>query len=222
MKKVQLTNSQVNAIISKYQTSKDSRVLAPLMQHLQPYLLSHAHRYGAPGFSWEQDLAQECTFVIMKLALTYVPSADKTFEDHIGSEVQHCMAAFIREHGCTVSRPPRTRIVMFMDSIDDYLDNDDDDCENNHPTINVAQLEALMCYQPSLDEDNRLVCLNKALDTLRPLERLVIDKSFCFQPDDDAIIANELNISVHRLRQLRNQTLRILRIRMDQLLPNQD
>jgi len=185
-----------------------------LVRAYRNFMITKAGHLRPEGAVEMEDLVQEGLIVMLEMAETYDPSTGQTFIDYISIPVQHRMSDFIRQYGCTVTRPAHSRIQIFMDPIDNYTVDDGSDEE----AMRQERYEQLLDFQPDMDKDARIELMKKAIKTLSPMEQDVIVMTYGPLELSDEEIAKQLNKTVAYVRRVRDLAVRKLQVRINQIV----
>lgn len=206
---IKLSETQLCTIVSKYQTTNNLNDLIPVVDSLHGLIHSIARQRPERGAVQLEDLIQEGILGLFKAAKEYQPQASGSFTSFARNYVSDAIRTFYTANCLPLSRPGRSITQISVESIDSYT-YDTMDTEGKQITPNLPP--QLISRFSTDDSEQRCKVLQQALSSLSPLERKVIDLSFSGEPMDDYRIAQQLNIRLPRLRQIRNQTLRKMRI----------
>lgn len=207
--RIHLSEQQLCTIVCRYQTSDNLNDLLPVVDSLRGLILCIARQRPERGAVQLQDLIQEGILGLFQAAKEFQPQTSDSFTSFARNYISDAIRTFYTANCLPLSRPGRSTAQLSIESIDSYTCNTLDN-EGHELTPTLSQ--QLIYLMPTDDSEQCCKVLQSALHSLSPLERKVIDLSFANEPMDDDRLAQQLHLSLPRLRQIRNQSLRKMRI----------
>lgn len=211
MKTHSLTDQQINNHVGNYQRTHADKDIVPVIESLHGLIHSIAQQRPPRGAVTLEDMVSEGMEALLIAAQHYDTTSTESFTGFARNYIADRIRCFYTRYCLPLSRPGRSTQSLSIEPIDAYI-YDTIDSEGNE----VAPIlpEQLVVEMQDEEPEPIYLVLQRCLDTLSPLERAVMERSFGDEPDKDEIIAHDLYMTVGRLRQLRHQTLRKLYLRM--------
>lgn len=215
-KNIKLSEMQLCTIVRQYQLSNNLNDLLPVVNSLYGLICCIARKRPEQGAVQLEDLVQEGILGLFLAAKEFQPQTSNSFTSFARNYIADAIRTFYTANSLPVSRPAYSGTQLSIESIDSYT-YDTFDNEENEPAPILPQ--TLISRFTDNDSEQCFSALQQALDTLSPLERKLIDLSVC-DDTDDCSIARQFNITLLRLRQIRNHTLRKMQLLMQSAMNN--
>ncbi len=196
-------NAQINALVSQYLTTKDSKVLGQITQCCESFIAKKAWRKQPDGALDVQDLIQEGQEVLLLLIDSYNPADGQDFLEYISIPIQRRLSQVMNDQGSTVSRPLYSREDIYINSLDE-----DDEEEDEDKLPRYESHEELLVEQPDLEPDERFLKLQEAMQVLNPDELGIIRMVIRPNNYEDEEIAQQMGLKVSYVRRVRHSATR--------------
>jgi len=196
-------NAQINALVSQYLTTKDSKVLGQITQCCESFIAKKAWRKQPDGALDVQDLIQEGQEVLLLLIDSYNPADGQDFLEYISIPIQRRLSQVMNDQGSTVSRPLYSREDIYINSLDE-----DDEEEDEDKLPRYESHEELLVEQPDLEPDERFLKLQEAMQVLNPDELGIIRMVISPNNYEDEEIAQQMGLKVSYVRRVRHSATR--------------
>jgi len=207
-----LTEPQIRSIVSMYQTTKDLRVLEPIMIQFHDMAKTFALRKMPYYDLYFKDVVQEALLAIAVAAMKFDLNSDKPFKDFAPIYMKQAIKEFHNTYSQPITRPKSRKTKLPIEDIEQFIiDGDGDEFEDK------VIPECLIVYPPEMEEDPQIQLLHNRLSTLNEFEQTVIKAHFGLNeqpPMDDVQLSECLHTTTERIRHTRSQALNKLHFRM--------
>lgn len=211
-KKIILTEQQIRSLVSQFQTSKNPRVLQPVIIQFRDMAVTFALKKLKHNDLYFDDLVQEALLAITVAATKFDLTLNTPFMDFVPIYMKQAIREFFNTYSQPVTKPKSHDFLLPIDDLEQFvIDGDGEEFENKQLP------ECLVVYPPDIEPDETCIKLRNRLTTLSPFEQQVIKASFGFDnqtPMDDKQLAHHLHTTTERIRHTRSEALNKLHFRL--------